>query len=74
MFLFSPQIYFNTKKIWFSENTVKVMPIKADDIQAAVRVVEKNSGLFFVQQKLILERESLSCSDSSCPTVCILCA
>lgn len=48
---------------------MKVLPIKADDVQSAVRTVEKNSGLFYIQQNLILERESLPCSDSPCPTV-----
>ncbi|XP_034249467.1 microsomal triglyceride transfer protein large subunit isoform X2 [Thrips palmi] len=58
-----------TQQLTLTENTVKVLPIKADDVQSAVRIVEKNSGQLYVQQNLILERESLPCSDYSCPTL-----
>lgn len=58
--------------LFFSDTTIKVLPIKADDVQSAVRMLEKNSGQFFVQQNLVLERESLSCPDQTCPTVSIL--
>lgn len=58
-----------TQELSLTENTVKVVPLKAEDVQSAVRMVEKNSGQFFVQQSLILERESLVCSDTTCPTL-----
>ncbi|KAJ1529162.1 hypothetical protein ONE63_005970 [Megalurothrips usitatus] len=58
-----------TQQLSLTENTVKMVPIKADDVQSAVRMIEKNSGQFFVQQNLILERENLPCPDSACPTL-----